>query len=139
MSVKPIYASGSRNEDMSHDHEEKQPEGRGRPISRSSKGENRKPNNDPQDRAINFSNLSFLQANVHRTGLYHYQELRGHPLREVFQFLGLAMPNPRFISSKCTGKRKALCVSIVCIRGQTSRVAHHLGRLVLTIWGKGTN
>ena len=139
MSVKPIYASGSRNEDISHEYGEKQLEGRGRRISKSSKGENRKSKNQSQDRAINFSNLSFLQANCHRTGINHYRELRGHPLREIFQFLGLAMPNPRFISSKCTGKRKALCVSIVCVRGQTSRVAHHLDRLVLTIWGKGTN
>lgn len=106
VSVKPIYPSGRRNEDISHEDEG----GRGRSKSRSSTvGGNRQTNDYAQDRSFNFSNL---QMNLPRTGLHHYRELRGHPLKEIFQFLGLAMPNPRFLCSKCTGKRKALCVSV---------------------------
>lgn len=106
VSVKPIYPSGRKNEDISHEYGEEE---RGRSKSRSSMGGNRQTNDSAQDRSFNFSNL---QMSLQRTGLYHYRELRGHPLKEIFQFLGLAMPNPRFICSKCTGKRKALCVSV---------------------------
>lgn len=104
VSVKPIYTSGRRNDDISHEYEE----GRGRSKSRSIGG-NGQTNNYAQDRSLNLSNL---QAIFNRTGLNHYRELRGHPLKEIFQSLGLAMPNPRFMCSKCTGKRKALCVSV---------------------------
>ncbi|KAK2467497.1 hypothetical protein APHAL10511_000352 [Amanita phalloides] len=109
VSVKPIYGSNHHNGDISQEHEEGEGEGRGRVMSIRS-GE-RSNHDDGGDRSV-FSNHSFLQANMHRTGLHHYRELHDRPLGEIFKFLGLAMPNPRFACSKCTGRRKALCIGI---------------------------
>ncbi|KAF8628785.1 hypothetical protein AX15_003724 [Amanita polypyramis BW_CC] len=101
VSVKPIYGSG--NQDISQEYGST---GHGGSKPNSIRGMNK--SGYEEERA--FPNFPFIQAQ--RTGLHHYRELRGHPVEEIFNFLGLPMPSSRFKPSKCTGRRKALCIGI---------------------------
>ncbi|KAM6497673.1 Caspase domain containing protein [Amanita muscaria] len=56
--------------------------------------------------------LKLLESRIQKTGFGHYREFQGRPLKDLCGFLRLPVPNSRYMPSKLTGTRKALCIGI---------------------------
>ncbi|KAM6497672.1 Caspase domain containing protein [Amanita muscaria] len=56
--------------------------------------------------------FKLLESRIQKTGCCHYRGFQGCPLEDLCSFLRLPVPNPRYMPSKLTGTRKALCIGI---------------------------